>query len=160
METFRQRLDFAFKQNGITQAKFARLMDTESQNVNLWKVRGGIPRSHFIKACDILGANPSWLSEGKGHWEQSQTVKDEPNVYTQKNDYPHKTRTGKNHPAISEPPAKIQPGGIPDLSSLISTTSPRTSDLLQQIQQADQNGTLTEQDINLLETITTRLMTK
>jgi transcriptional regulator with XRE-family HTH domain len=64
MEKFRERLNLALKQKGISQAEFARKMSTEPQNVNLWKVRGGIPRAHFIKACDVLDVDPAWLSEG------------------------------------------------------------------------------------------------
>ena len=131
METFRQRLDFAFKQNGITQAKFARLMDTESQNVNLWKVRGGIPRSHFIKACDILSANPSWLSEGKGHWEQSKVVKEQPKVYA----------------------ATPQPG---DISNLLSVTTPRSSAILEKLAAKLSNHELSDADMEIIEAIADR----
>jgi len=79
MEKFRERLDLALKQKGISQAEFARKMSTEPQNVNLWKVRGGIPRAHFIKACDVLDVDPAWLSEGTS--KSPHAVKEAPNTY-------------------------------------------------------------------------------
>jgi len=79
METFRQRFETALKQKGITQAEFARKMGTEPQNVNQWKTRGGIPRDHFIKACNVLGVNPAWLSEGTN--SITAPVKETPNTY-------------------------------------------------------------------------------
>jgi len=86
MKTFKQRLDFALKKRGLSQAEFARLINVEPQNITHWITRNGISRRKLFEASSALKVNPEWLSEGKGEWNKTSGVTANPIQHTVEED--------------------------------------------------------------------------
>jgi len=77
-------------EEGISDAEFARQMDTSKQNVLNWKKRG-IPAEHIFHAAHIINRSPEWIKTGeeliridKKHIEESSFLKE--SNYSYKND--------------------------------------------------------------------------
>jgi transcriptional regulator with XRE-family HTH domain len=68
MTTFRERIDEAARDKGLTRSALAKLLDMSRSNMTHWfGGRATNPKADAVaRAADILGVNPLWLSSGKG----------------------------------------------------------------------------------------------
>ena len=122
-----------FKQvlSGRTKADIARDSGVAPQTLSNWLSRGSIPAKHLFRVAESLSVSPQWLSTGKGSMTQSN---------------------------IAAVPSNLDsPSSIPDIASLMSNATPRTTKALEEINQAALSGKLSESDVELLNELARKL---
>lgn len=126
-----ERLRAARKYKKWSQEKLALISGVGQGSISKIE-RGDQETSTFdIELADALNVSPNWLKTGNP-------------------DYAPEWLGGKEKNANSQP-------DIPDISNLMPTASPRTQAMLKAIDQAYQEGRLTDEDLDLLESIARRL---
>lgn len=155
MSTYSERLVLAMAVKGWKQTALAEAVGIKPQAIQYLCSRGKGSR-HNGKIALKCGVNPEWLSDDEGPMllgDNAAPIEVAQDIVGERSTHYHSTPLNE----VTNKHSK-QEDITPNFSVLMTVASPRTQEIIQQLQAASDDGRLTEEDLALLDSIIRRLM--